>query len=198
MQTPPKRCGDAGGKNSWGEPCKRVPPPGKPFCDLHDPDVDLCDAKSSDGDPCRRQRILGGTRCPKHSGSTQSVKNMARQRLFEANFAALRFLREALEANDKYLAFKAAAHITRLANATRIEVEHTQGGPPAWLKWLPLDRRAQLAEWVNEARAAMARGEPPIGQPARLTDGRFAPNVTTGPVIDVEAQPVDESREDTE
>ena len=115
---PPKRCGDSGGRNSWGEPCRRLPPQGKPFCDLHDPAVDRCDALSSDGDPCGRQRILGGRRCPLHSGSTQSAKSVAKQHLFEANFAALRFLREALEANDSR---KAANKLVYYASAEQGE-----------------------------------------------------------------------------
>ena len=157
-----KRCGDNGGRNSWGEACRRIPPPHKQFCDLHDPELDRCQTPNAKGEPCGKQRIVGGRTCYQHGSGTMTARTAARQHLFEPNFAAIRYLREALDANDKYLAFKAAAHITRLCNAQRIEVEHTGGGPPAWLRWLPVERRAQLAGWVNEARAAMARGDPPI------------------------------------
>lgn len=129
---------------------------------MHTDDGTQCAWKGNGG--CDKLPILGGRYCLRHGRehADKTPKQAARDALFVANFAALRFLREAIDANDRYLAFKAAAHITRLCNAQRIEVEHTGGGPPAWLRWLPLDRRAQLAEWVNDARAAMARGEPSI------------------------------------
>lgn len=172
----------------WGEPCRRVPARGRERCDLHDDDGTRCEWKG-----CDKQPLLGGRFCLTHGRehARKTPQQAARDALFVANFAALRFLREAIEANDRALALKAAMHVTRLCNAQRIEVEHThRDGPPAWLRWLPLERRAQLAEWINEARAAMARGDAPVVVSARaIAEARERDDAPV--VIDVEATPVD-------
>ena len=159
-----KRCGDSGGRNSWDEPCRRHPIPDSKFCELHDPNIVRCGAVLADGvRACQQRPLIGGRRCALHKHtSPKSARELVAQALIETNFAALRYLHEALEANDHALALKAAIHVTRLCNAHKIEVEHKGGGPPAWLRWLPLERRAQLAEWVAEARAAMMSGEAPV------------------------------------
>lgn len=43
-----------------------------------------CTGHNSKGKPCGRWRILGGTVCPKHGGSTPAVKEAAKRRMAEA------------------------------------------------------------------------------------------------------------------
>ena len=196
MNSALKRCGDNGGRNSWDESCRRYPAAGKKYCDLHDPDVVRCGVPLADGRACGSRPLIGGQRCALHKAlGPKTARELVNQALFETNFAALRYLREALEANDHVLALKSAMHITRLCNAHKIEVEHTGGGPPAWLRWLPLDRRAQLAEWVNEARAAMAAGAPPVVVSAKALAAARDDDVIDGEAtpVDGEATPVEES-----
>ena len=53
--------------------------------------------RNSDGQPCERWAIEGGTVCPTHGGSVGRVKDAARRRVLELVAPALARLEEALD-----------------------------------------------------------------------------------------------------
>ncbi len=51
-----------------------------------------CSARRSNGDPCKRRPIKGGTVCPTHGGSAPQTRDAAARRILAAADPAAAFL----------------------------------------------------------------------------------------------------------
>jgi hypothetical protein len=146
----------------------------------------------------RGEKTVGsGRRIGTFNRRTQQVMELAEEYVPDAIAFLGRVLRD--ESQDAELRMAAADRLLdrfcgrppRMLNA-HLE---TDTGIPAtpYLPWIPSDRLAAIATILAEARAAMARGEPPAnGAVARLTPA------IEGTVVDapVDAAPVNEAAAD--
>ncbi|WP_139812789.1 hypothetical protein [Prescottella equi] len=93
-----------------------------------------CTARRSNGEPCRRIAIMGGTVCPTHGGSTAHVKRKARVRLdMAADKLAKGLLSlaedESIPPQVRLAAIRDALGRIGISEKTTLEVEVAQGKP---------------------------------------------------------------------
>lgn len=134
-----------------------------------------CVATKSDGSPCGKSAIRGGTVCGPHGGFSPQVRNAAMMRLLAAaEPVAARLVDLATEVErpgepcaacgrgmlrDEGIALKASTAVldrAGLGPSSRLEVARGADEQPPWLAKLSPERALQVAEWFNEAKAAWA------------------------------------------
>jgi hypothetical protein len=154
--------------------------------------VRICHALTSDGTPCKRPTIRGGTRCSLHGGNSPNARRVAQELLIGMRVPALRVLNEIIErynatrcehcgrGDDPSMILRAVTIVldrSGLHPSMALEVTPVthDDAAPGLTAWIPTERLVTMRAWYAEAQARMEAGEPPL---VDLDDG--------ADVIDVE------------